>query len=129
MVKAVFMLTGFVVAGCGILVPLGVNVYYVTSQRDFHELVELARTSNAQLATFAVSPYPAVFYLHCHVPQVSTPESLKAFMVMPASKHWLLLRANVLEKQEWIAKQATLIDKRGKWCLLSLDKVLRSDHS
>lgn len=128
MAKAVFMMTGFVVAGCGIFVPLGVSVYYVASQQDFHELVELARTANVRLATYATSPAPAVFYLHRQVPQLNTPESWRTFRSTPESKHWLLVRQRVLERNAWIAQQTVLVDRRGKWCLLSLKSVPDALH-
>jgi 4-amino-4-deoxy-L-arabinose transferase-like glycosyltransferase len=103
------------------LVPVGFRYYYVTHQKSIDDLVGLARSKNANLATLFNSVPSAIFAYDHRIEMLQSLEEVEKFAHDGPSPHWLLATQNCLQMPELEVKDR-LIAHEGKWYLLSVEK-------
>jgi 4-amino-4-deoxy-L-arabinose transferase-like glycosyltransferase len=101
-------------------VPVGFRYYYVKHQQSVDNLVGLAKSKNANLATLFNSVPSAMFAYDHRIEILQSLQEVEKFAHEGPSPHWLLATQNCLHMPELEVKDR-LIGHEGKWYLLSVE--------
>jgi 4-amino-4-deoxy-L-arabinose transferase-like glycosyltransferase len=114
--------------GVGVCVPIGHRVFYNEVHRPFEAMIGQAIADRAQIATVVTEEPSISYFLHRHVPLITTPAEARAYLDTAEkigdvkAAHYLLVPAKCLKDMEWFPAGAVELSKIRKWTLFKLNE-------
>lgn len=122
--SALWILLGFGAVSVAFAVPQAHLAFYEERQVPVNALTMQVKEQGGNLATIIRFEPSFEYYLHHHVPCITSPQQAQTFLSTEQKPHWVMAPKEVLQNIDWFkqsGKEVKTVAKTNKWTLFRID--------